>query len=320
MPQPDEGFNAPQRHALQFAVGRLKVITRKTDRGGRAPVVGPFQQMRIVCPNCDAQYEVPKTVVPAEGRDVECSNCGKMWYQHHPEHPPQDAPEPASTVPPTVAPATSAQHPAPQAVSEPTPAPDSPTQTTQPTQPTRPVRREIDPGVADILRQEAAREKAARDAETLEVQTDLNLEPTPDPAPPHKQPDAPTQTKRPDYDANSLGEPTSRRELLPDIEEINSTLRSTADRNAAGNDLSPDAPLKRRQKRSFRRGFVVSVAMVALASLVYVFAPDISDTFPTAGPLLEQYSSAMDDARLWLNGQMTTLTAWLDAQAQASRQ
>ena len=42
--------------------------------------------------------------------------------------------------------------------------------------------------------------------------------------------------------SDPLREPTSRRELLPDIEEINSTLRSTGDRDAAGGDPAPDAP------------------------------------------------------------------------------
>ncbi|MDG1102854.1 MAG: zinc-ribbon domain-containing protein, partial [Ascidiaceihabitans sp.] len=40
--------------------------------------------MRLICPNCDAQYEVPTEVVPTEGRDVQCSNCGQTWFQHHP--------------------------------------------------------------------------------------------------------------------------------------------------------------------------------------------------------------------------------------------
>ena len=37
--------------------------------------------MRLICPNCGAQYEVPEDVIPDEGRDVQCSNCGDTWYQ-----------------------------------------------------------------------------------------------------------------------------------------------------------------------------------------------------------------------------------------------
>jgi predicted Zn finger-like uncharacterized protein len=38
--------------------------------------------MRLVCPNCNAQYEVDPAVIPEEGRDVLCSACGHAWFQH----------------------------------------------------------------------------------------------------------------------------------------------------------------------------------------------------------------------------------------------
>ncbi|MCB1358200.1 MAG: zinc-ribbon domain-containing protein [Maritimibacter sp.] len=37
--------------------------------------------MRLVCPNCGAQYEVDDRVIPDSGRDVQCSSCGHAWYQ-----------------------------------------------------------------------------------------------------------------------------------------------------------------------------------------------------------------------------------------------
>ena len=40
--------------------------------------------MRLTCPNCGAQYEVPDDVIPLAGRDVQCSNCGDTWFQPHP--------------------------------------------------------------------------------------------------------------------------------------------------------------------------------------------------------------------------------------------
>jgi len=61
--------------------------------------------MRLTCPNCGAQYEVPETAIPEAGRDVQCSACGETWVQHHPvaalattednEAEPDAAPEPA---------------------------------------------------------------------------------------------------------------------------------------------------------------------------------------------------------------------------------
>jgi predicted Zn finger-like uncharacterized protein len=38
--------------------------------------------MRLTCPNCKAQYEVEETVIPAGGRDVQCSSCGNTWFQY----------------------------------------------------------------------------------------------------------------------------------------------------------------------------------------------------------------------------------------------
>ncbi len=37
--------------------------------------------MRLICPNCVAQYEVDQDVIPPEGRDVQCANCGHNWFQ-----------------------------------------------------------------------------------------------------------------------------------------------------------------------------------------------------------------------------------------------
>lgn len=37
--------------------------------------------MRLVCPNCSAQYEIDGSMIPEEGRDVQCSNCGHTWFE-----------------------------------------------------------------------------------------------------------------------------------------------------------------------------------------------------------------------------------------------
>ena len=40
--------------------------------------------MRLVCPNCEAKYEVPEDAIPETGRDVQCANCGHAWFQMRP--------------------------------------------------------------------------------------------------------------------------------------------------------------------------------------------------------------------------------------------
>lgn len=51
--------------------------------------------MRLTCPNCRAQYEVPDEVIPEEGRDVQCSNCEKTWFQEKHPKAEVETPEPA---------------------------------------------------------------------------------------------------------------------------------------------------------------------------------------------------------------------------------
>ncbi|MDF3607666.1 zinc-ribbon domain-containing protein [Paracoccus sp. DMF-8] len=46
--------------------------------------------MRLICPNCAAQYEIDAAVLPEKGRDVECSRCGQIWFQPRPQ-PEEDA-------------------------------------------------------------------------------------------------------------------------------------------------------------------------------------------------------------------------------------
>ncbi|MEP4195639.1 MAG: zinc-ribbon domain-containing protein [Aliishimia sp.] len=277
--------------------------------------------MRIICPNCDAQYEVPATVVPADGRDVECSNCGKTWFQHHPDHMPKSGIDQSEEE------CVLVEHPAPSIADE---KPETPPATGL-------KRREIAPEVADILREEAQRETIAREAETLEVQTDLNLTQGEDRAKKRAlesknlaaqmRDDNELSTEQSSNDdaaqtaaiaATVSAAVNSRRELLPDIEEINSTLRSTGDRDIAGEDTSHAAPIKKRKKRSFRRGFVMSVALFSIAVLTYVFAPKIAETVPQADPWLSSYVTWVDSSRVWLDGKFQDAAQWLDATAAAS--
>ncbi|MBE3638090.1 zinc-ribbon domain-containing protein, partial [Mangrovicoccus sp. HB182678] len=37
--------------------------------------------MRIICPACQAAYDVPESAIAAGGRDVQCSACGHNWFQ-----------------------------------------------------------------------------------------------------------------------------------------------------------------------------------------------------------------------------------------------
>ncbi len=55
--------------------------------------------MRLVCPRCGAEYEIDDRLIPASGREVECSSCENAWFQpgrlRMPPPPVGAAPEPA---------------------------------------------------------------------------------------------------------------------------------------------------------------------------------------------------------------------------------
>ena len=36
--------------------------------------------MRLLCPKCDAEYEVADSIIPNAGRDVQCSSCDTIWF------------------------------------------------------------------------------------------------------------------------------------------------------------------------------------------------------------------------------------------------
>lgn len=175
-----------------------------------------------------------------------------------------------------------------------------------------PPRPGLSPEIAAILRAEAEREKAVRAAEragTIETQPDLGLEAHVDPevqraeearrrmarlkgeaAPPTTAPVRPP------------GEPPRARERLPDIEEINSTLRAASERAptsvSAMAAAAAEAPVR---GRGFRLGFSVVLLIAAAATLVYAMAPRISTAVPQAAGLIESYVAAVDEARLWLD-------------------
>ncbi len=65
---------------------RTEMLETPKAGGPKKPVNGGFGQtrigkMRLVCPNCSAQYEIDGSMIPADGRDVQCSNCGHTWYE-----------------------------------------------------------------------------------------------------------------------------------------------------------------------------------------------------------------------------------------------
>lgn len=301
----------------------------------RGPENGDTEQatggtMRLTCPNCGAQYEVPEAVIPTSGRDVQCSNCGDTWFQHHPDHAPaeaEDLPDEYAAPPETAAPEADPD-PAPEPVPEPVAEPATKAAPEEP-----PAQRRLDPNVADILREEAERERAARAAEGaggLETQPDLGLaDPgisedersrqararmerlrgggeTPSPAP---------SEERADESHDEDIDPSSRRNLLPDIEEINSSLTSSGERgDTAAAELPEEVPISSR-RGGFRSGFQLAVITFVLATIVYLTAPSLARMIPGAEAPLAQYVEAVNAARTQINDLVTRIIAQIGGPA-----
>ena len=311
--------------------------------------------MRLVCPNCDAEYEVDDAAIPMAGRDVQCSNCGHGWFQAHPEVEAEQAAEPSGAAPMTSSdpdmivsdsvaePAVPAGQKPTRAAAEPVRAiasdggedgrmssadngpemsPEAAVAAALKAAAEQPVgsadsspapSRALDESVLAVLREEAAREVAARRAEAapvLETQTEMGLAPeatglaaaasrrlarlkgTPEPEP--------------------VAVPKTRREMLPAIEEINSTLRATNDRRSEGDDAVVDTMADEKpEKAGFGRGFTTLVLLAVILVALYLLAPLIGAKVPALAGAAKDYVAAVDAARVWLDTEIKALVATL---------
>lgn len=189
--------------------------------------------MRLVCPECAALYEVPSEMIPDEGRDVQCSDCGHNWFQEKTHDEPQSSEE--NTV--------SAESPAEESplATEIDPehtAQDDPSFTenrdaggsapqVDPTPEKQ--RQNLNPSVTQILREEAQREMQARQRtkETFEPQTAMDFSQS------AKDDDAGIK-EREDYSADSSPAPQD-----PSDSDETTAIDHKQDENISPDELSP---------------------------------------------------------------------------------
>ncbi len=280
--------------------------------------------MRLTCPNCDAQYEVDDRAIPDTGRDVQCSNCGHAWFQlpPHAEEALEDEAETFDDAPePPVGPSASLSAPSPsapfppvEASAAPQAAAAQPEPDAAPPVPQEPRRRPLDETVQAVLREEAERERRAREAErgAIETQPDLGLQP-PRPVTPRSAPLPPVPAAvDEDEDDDGADDPqprATRRDLLPDIEQINSTLRATGGPKVALPSDADDEPAPPAPRRGFRRGFTLALLLVILVLAVYTSAPMLSQRVPALAPALHTLVWAIDGYRVWVDRLLTAATA-----------
>ena len=252
--------------------------------------------MRLTCPDCQAQYEVDERVIPQNGRDVQCSSCGHTWYQYPMEVALQmraaelddDDDEDDDDLPP------------------PLPS-DGTGRTSAP---------RIDKTVLDVLREEAELEMSARNRPQadLETQGDLGLtRPTRSKAAPSKvygEEDAPAPPPPPSMDFNDpiptdTIDPVRRRNMLPDIEELTSTLEPGHGASVQDDDGSDPSPAA--EQRGFRNGLSIVLLIGMFLIAIYLLAPLIVAYVPALEGVLTQYVGLIDGLRAMVSNQLRGL-------------
>ncbi|MEZ5751390.1 MAG: zinc-ribbon domain-containing protein [Paracoccaceae bacterium] len=247
--------------------------------------------MRLTCPNCNAQYEVDDRAIPRAGRDVQCSACAHTWYQYPREvalemraAELEDDDEDDETGESGSAPAAGSGEGS-----------------------------RIDKTVLDVIREEAKREmeERKRGRGSIETQGDLGLQRPKqskaapsrvfgelDPAAVAPEPqfddDEPKPRRRPAAATAATTDPERRRNLLPDIEELSSTLEPGSENRRK--PLLDDEAEAGENRRGFRRGLTI-VVLVALAFVVlYKSAPALAN-LPYVGDMIMAYAYGIDGMR-----------------------
>lgn len=165
-------------------------------------------------------------------------------------------------------------------------------------------RRALDEKVVSVLREEAEHEQRARAAEENDTlfggQREMGLQGAAVTALAGTDDDDALQDDR---DAGS------RRDLLPDIEEINSTLRATSERHGqfdSEDEIAPDHELEPRSN-TFGRSFSIVIVLAGLLVALYIFAPEIAEQLPAAQPALDMFTGGVDAGRVALDDLLRSL-------------
>src|SRR6056300_572816 len=352
--------------------------------------------MRLTCPNCTAQYQVPADAIPENGRDVQCSACEHTWFQSGAPDDMTLATAIPVTVPSVSAPSvpdvtptpdqavspeksdTSAtsetmadnsdfeQHlsesldhsePAAQDADDPMPMAPQPSQSQQPAdaldgddddgaiKPKLP-KRELDPQVANVLREEAEREKRARLAAQSQTQSqtrdEMSLTSAQDDTADYiSDIDPQTTIEHDDTELDDIAvstEPKRKKIYPPNLDDLDDLYNQTADSaDQAISDTLPDPddlksslhdsgddvtilgaadPAEGAKEKSNRRsGFILAFIVLAAGFWLYSNAAAVAQAIPQTKTALQIFVLSVDAVRNGLNNFatsiITTVSGWL---------
>ncbi|GGF55680.1 hypothetical protein GCM10011402_04540 [Paracoccus acridae] len=233
-------------------------------------------EIRLICPGCAAEYRVPDSAVPPEGREVECSACGKVWHATAPlalaEFQPSAAALPSGDLPR--------------------------------------LSRRLPDSVLDILRDEVEHERRARASEDGETAA-----PEPKPAPrPAADPEWPATTitrhfdpKPPEPPQAALPEPEPVRPAP--VQRVKLRPVPVAVEKPAPEPVRQAAapqPRPARKRGGYRAGFGLALMLAGGVVALYLAAPTLAGQGDFGEGLMD-LRAGMDQARLWLQDRAAAL-------------
>lgn len=107
------------------------------------------------------------------------------------------------------------------------------------------------------------------------------------------QPGRAAKTERPAAKRPPKPERISRKELLPDVEELDSALRGEPPALTDTDKIAEPSPGK-----SFGRSFVRTLSLIVILGAVYLLRPMIIEKLPAAAVVLDPYAGFVDSMRL----------------------
>lgn len=256
--------------------------------------------MRLICPKCEAQYNVADDAIPTGGRDVQCSSCAHTWFQSKKKSPvSREVSRILSTPLPSVRKAQSRDA---SAFDEPQSGKANVGGPKHETAENGPRRRAVDPAVADILRKEAARAQSVTDysADHAPAPKETNSAATEETRKRIAAVTAEDDNPEPGSAAAAVAAAKANPRAIPDMSEINHALRARAEAMGEGG-LSELERLEADRRRGFRRGFMVVLIMIGLFLAPYIYSNELVAYMPELKGYVATYVAVIDQFRLTMD-------------------
>ena len=261
--------------------------------------------MRLICPNCEAEYNVADDAFDDGARDVQCSGCQHTWLQTPKTRVVTREVSRILTKPlPSVVKSElrdAGGFDTPQGANA--RAGDGPMH-----EPARdgPRHRPVAPNIADILREEAEFARGVADysadakAPTRKARVETTHETRKRIAQMTADEGGTLAGVSPVAAAAATAAAQADPRSIPEISEINAALRARQEAQDESG-LTELEKQEARDRRGFRRGFFAVLFIVALVIAPYLFADRITEMMPELGGYMATYVVVMDQMRAMLH-------------------